>query len=669
MDKLDQKPGTLSPDTPRATLDIRDFAIYLLLLLSTLAVYSQVRSYEFVSYDDPEYVTANPNVRSGLSIHGLTWAFTTDRDGNWFPLTWLSHMADSQFFGQRSGLHHLTNVLLHTLSALLLFALLKRMTGSRWRSAAVAALFALHPLHVESVAWVAERKDVLSGLFWMLTLLGYAHYVERPRPGRYLLVVIPFCLGLMSKPMIITLPFVLLLLDVWPLRRLSFKKFAPAGRTKKKGQSRTEPEAKTAGILWEKAPLFALSACSAVVTYVFQQRGGALVPANWIPLGTRIANALVSYVLYIWQSFWPSRLVVFYPHPFSLPAWETAGAGLVLVGVSILALRLLPRLPYLAVGWFWYLGTLVPVIGLVQVGMQSRADRYTYMPLVGIFLLVTWGVADLFQRWPNAKPALGALAVAACCACLILTWNQVQNWRNSTALFTHAVEASTDNYLGYYGLGGVLRDQGRFDEAVTFYGDATRLSPRYAGAHSGLAGVFLRQGRINEAITELTEAIRLSPAIAEDRISLGIALNKLGKSADGAAALLEAIRLEPDSADAHYNLGIVYAGMGQTDDALAQFDLAVRLEPDRPEAHYNLGSALAVQGKMSEAIAEFTKALQLRPNYGSAHNNLGSALASMGRIDEAITHFSEAVRLMPESEEARRNFEYATSLQTKPIKK
>jgi tetratricopeptide (TPR) repeat protein len=669
MDKLDQKPGAGAPDIPRATLDIRDFAIYLLLVIGTLAAYNQVRSFEFVAYDDPEYVTANPNVRSGLTLHGLTWAFTTGRDSNWFPLTWLSHMADSQFFGQRSGLHHLTNVLLHTLSALLLFALLKRMTGSRWRSAVVAALFALHPLHVESVAWVAERKDVLSGLFWMLTLLGYAHYVERPRPGRYLLVVIPFCLGLMSKPMIVTLPFVLLLLDVWPLRRLSIKKTAPAGRTKKKGQSGMEPKARAAAILWEKAPLFALSACSAVVTYFVQQRGGALVPANWIPLGARVANALVSCVVYVWQAFWPARLVVFYPHPVSLPAWEIVGAGLVLLGVSILALRSLPRLPYLAVGWFWYLGTLVPVIGLVQVGMQSRADRYTYMPLVGIFLLLTWGVADLFQRWPIAKPALGAMAVAACCACLILTWYQVQNWRNSEALFTHAVMASTDNYLGYYGLGGVLRDQGRLDDAATLYGEATRLYPRFGGAHGGLAGVYLKQGRINEAITELTEAMRLSPATVENRISMGIALNKLGKGADAVAELLQAIRLEPDSADAHYNLGIVYAGMGQTDDAIAQFDLAVRLEPDRPEAHYNLGNALAVQGKMSEAIDEFTAALQLRPNYGNAHNNLGSALASMGRIDEAITHFSEAVRLMPESEEARRNLEYATSLQSKPIKK
>ncbi len=669
MDKLDQKSGARAPDIPRATVDIRDFAIYLLLVVSTLAAYSQVRSYEFVAYDDPEYVTANPIVRSGLTLHGLTWAFTTDRDGNWFPLTWLSHMADSQFFGQRSGLHHLTNVLLHTLSALLLFALLKRMTGSRWRSAVVAALFALHPLHVESVAWVAERKDVLCGLFWMLTLLGYAHYVERPRLGRYVLVVIPFCLGLMSKPMIITLPFVLLLLDVWPLRRLSFKKSAPAGRTKKKGQSSVEPKAKTAGILWEKAPLFALSACSAVVTYLVQQRGGAVVPANWIPLGARIANALVSYVAYIWQVFWPSRLVVFYPHPTSLPAWETLGAGLVLAGVSILVLRLLPRLPYLAVGWFWYLGTLVPVIGLVQVGMQSRADRYTYLPLVGIFLLVTWGVADVFQRWPTGKHALGTIAVAACCACLILTWHQVQNWKNSAALFTHAAVASTHNYIGYYGLGGVLRDQGRFAEAVTFYGEAARLFPSFAGAHSGLAGVYLKQGRINEAIKELTEAIRLSPATVEDRISMGIALNKLGKGADAAAELLEAIRLDPDSADAHYNLGIVYAGMGKTDDATAQFELAVRLEPDRPETYYNLGNALAVQGKMSEAIAEFTTAIQLRPNYGNAHNNLGSALANMGRIDEAVEHFSEAVRLMPESEEARRNLEYATSLRTKPIKK
>ncbi len=654
--------------------DIRDFAVYSLLLLGTLVVYGQVHDYGFVGLDDPEYVSSNPYVHRGLTLDNLAWAFTSNRDGNWFPLTWLSHMADYRFFGARSGLHHLTSVLLHAFSTLLLFAFLKRMTGFRWRSAVVAALFALHPLHVESVAWVAERKDVLSGLFWMLSLWGYARYIERPGIGRYLFVVAAFCLGLMSKPMIITLPCVLLLLDVWPLRRIALRESVAVRGPKQKARPAAVPNRNVARVFWEKIPLFALSACSAVVTFIVQQKGGAVVPVGWIPLDLRVENALVSYGAYLVQTFWPERLVVFYPHPLSLPAWQIFLAGLVLLAISILALRSLRRFPYVAVGWFWYLGTLIPVIGLVQVGLQARADRYTYIPLIGIFLLVTWGTADVFQRLMPARSALAGMSVAACSACLILTWHQVQYWKNSASLFSHAVEASSGNYLGYYGLGGVMREQGKLDEAVTFYSEAVRLFPSYAGAHGGLGAVYLKQGRLEEAISELSIAISQASnqpedRINEDRINMGIALNRVGKPDEAIVQLMEAIRLDPDSSNAHYNLGTVYAGMGKTDDALAQFAKAVELEPDSPEAHFNLGTANAGLGKMNEAIAEFKEAIRLRPDYGNAHNNLGSALASLGRFDEAITHFTEAVRLMPDSQDARRNLEYAITLRDKSAKK
>lgn len=660
MAKIPNKTGAGGSDSSGRTLDRRDFAIYIVLLLATLAVYSQVRSFDFTSYDDPQYVSANPHVRSGLTREGIVWAFTTNWGANWFPLTWLSHMADFQFFGNRSGLHHLTNVLLHLFSTLLLFALLNRMTGCRWRSGVVAFLFALHPMHVESVAWVAERKDVLSGLFWFLTLWGYLRYVERPRVGRYLLVVLPFCLGLMSKPMIVTLPFVLLLLDVWPLRRLPTAAATHTEQPKRKDRQVVGRKERIAGILWEKAPLLVLSVASGVVTFLVQRGGGAVVPQQWIPLGRRLGNALISYVAYVAKAFWPTRLAEFYPYPSSIPAWQVLGAALILAGISILALRAVRRFPYLAVGWFWYLGTLVPVIGLVQVGMQARADRYSYIPLIGIFLLVAWGIADVLRS--KAKTALAVMTGVAGAACIALSWNQVQYWKNSAALYSHAIEAVPGNEIGYYGMGGVYRDMGRLDEAASNYREAIRLAPRLTGAHSGLAGVYLKQDRPEEAVRELTEAIRLSPNVAEDRVSIGVALDKLGKRDDAIAQLLEAIRLDPESADAHYNLGRIYYEMGQVDEALLQFAISVRLFPDNPESHYNLGRTLAAQGKMTEAVAEFTAAIRLKPDYGGAHNNLGSALGNLGRIDEAITHFSEALRLMPGSEEVRRNLEYALSL-------
>ncbi|MBZ5495807.1 MAG: tetratricopeptide repeat protein [Acidobacteriia bacterium] len=661
MAKTHRKAGAVRSDKrqPAQRLDI---LVYILLLLTTLAVYSQVRSYDFVNYDDREYVSENSHVRAGLTWESMVWAFTSDYDGNWLPLTWLSHMADCQLFGLRSGLHHLTNVLFHTLSTLLLFAFLKRMTGSRWRSAFVACLFALHPLHVESVAWVTERKDVLSCFFWFLALWAYLRYVERPRPGRYLIVLVSFCLGLMSKSMIITLPFVLLLLDFWPLRRIRVPGSTVPGEPKQKLRLDLEAKPGVGSVLREKVPFFALSACMAAVTFMVQRRGGAVISLDWIPLGTRLATALISYIVYIAKVFWPWRLAAFYPHPLELPAWQVITAGLAVAGISVLVLRSIRRFPYLAVGWFWYLGTLVPVIGLVQVGMQARADRYTYIPSVGILLMLAWGAADLFERRPRGKYVLAGLATAACAACLILTWFQIQYWKDSASLFQHALRITADNQVAHNGLGVALVEQGKMDDAIWHYQEAIRIRPNYPEAHANLGDVYLRLRRTGEAIQQLSEAIRLNPDSPEARINLGIALGALGKTDDSIAQLLEAVRIWPGSANAHYNLGNVYAGVGRLSEATAQFYQAVRLEPDNAEAHYNLGVTLARQDNMSGAIAEFATAIRLKPDYAGAHNNLGSALANLGRIDEAIAEFSEAVRLSPDSEEARRNLEYARSL-------
>ncbi len=385
--------------SPKATPNRRaDFLICLVLLLATLFVYAPVRHFNFVDYDDPDYVH-NYHVKNGLSPESIKWAFTSGDAANWFPLTRLSHLVDRELFGDLSGFHHLTSLLLHCVAALLLFAFLNRATRARWPSAFVAFVFALHPMHVESVAWVAERKDVLSACFWFLTLWLYVRYTERPAAGRYVLALLSFALGLMSKPMIVTLPFVLLLVDIWPLRRLPLRGF------------NEDSKRRLTILLREKIPFFALCGAGAVVTYLTQQHTGAVVSLSKFSMGLRIENALVTYVVYVAKTFWPTGLAVLYPHALQIPVWQPALCALILVGVSALVIRSIQARPYLAVGWFWYLGTLIPVIGLVQVGEQARADRYMYVPMVGIGIMLAWAGKDVLARWPKAKLALVAVAI------------------------------------------------------------------------------------------------------------------------------------------------------------------------------------------------------------------------------------------------------------------
>jgi protein O-mannosyl-transferase len=638
-----------------------DLLVCFLLLLAILAVFSQVRSFDFVNIDDPEYITTNARVRAGLSWEGLRWAFTSGYAGNWFPITWLSHMLDAQLFGMDAGLHHIVNVLLHSLSTILLFVMLKRMTKARWRSAFVAFLFGLHPLHVESVAWVTERKDVLSAFFWILTLWFYARYVEKPRFRRYVHVIASFSLGLLSKSMVVTLPFVLLLLDFWPLRRTAVSAQAVAAKAGQKPKPNRQERPKLTAVLIEKAPLLALSFAVSVITFVVQRRSGAVAPLDYVPLATRLGNGLLSYITYIGRMFWPTGLAVFYPLPTELPLWQVTAAFVLLALISYLVVRRIRTSPYLAVGWFWYLGTLVPVIGVIQVGMQAHADRYTYLPLIGLFLMLAWGLADLLRVWPPAKKTLAAVAVVFSSACLFLTWHQIQYWQDSRTLFEHALAVTIDNAVAHNGLGIALSEQGRFEDAISHFQEAIRIKPRYPEARSSLGAALLRLGRTDDAIRQLEDAIRISPGALEARINLGIAFQTQGKTDGAVEQLLKAIQIQPDSANAHYNLGRAYAGAGRIGEAAGEFLIASKLEPGNAEAHYNLGITLARGGDMGAATTEFTRALQINPDYGAAHNNLGSALASQGRLDDAILHFREAVRLMPDSEEARRNLEYALS--------
>jgi Flp pilus assembly protein TadD len=563
------------------------------LVLLVLAVYGQTGSHAFITLDDGQYVYGNSHVRGGLSTEAVRWAFTTFHAANWHPLTWLSHMTDVELFGLDAGWHHRMNVLLHLLNTVLLFLVLWRMTGGLWRGAFVAALFAVHPLHVESVAWVAERKDLLSTLFWLLTMGAYLGYVRRPGVARYLPVIGLFCLGLMCKPMLVTLPFVLLLLDKWPLERLS--------------------RASVARRVLEKAPLLLLSAASCVVTYMAQR--DAISSVDLVPFGVRVSNALVSYATYLWRTVWPASLSVFYPHPASvrsgIPAWEVAVAALLLAGISFLAFRERHRRPYLAVGWLWYLGTLVPVIGLVQVGAASHADRYTYVPLIGIFLAVAWAVPDVFTMQRARRFALVAAGVAVVAAFSAVAHVQAGYWRDNVTLFSRALAVTEKNWVALTNLGTAYEERDDPREALKYYEEVPRVKPDFALGWYNLGGISGKLGRPQEAIGYFQEAVRL----------------------------------KPEYASAWYNMGLAYARLGRLEESIRGFREAVRFDPDHANAWYNQGVALAREGRLQEAIACFRETVRIRPDFAEAWSNLGVICEKLGQRGQADESCREAQRI------------------------
>jgi tetratricopeptide (TPR) repeat protein len=609
--------------------------------VATVALYAPVARFDFVNFDDPEYVTRNTHVRDGLTPSGLEWALTSGEAANWFPVTRLSHMLDSQLFGLRAGLHHLTSVFCHALAAVLLFAFLVRATHARWPSAWVAFLFALHPLHVESVAWVAERKDVLCAFFWFLALWAYVRYAERPGRGRYLTVLLLFCLGLMSKPMIVTLPFLLLVLDAWPLRRLS------------------------RAAVREKIPFFALAAASAIVTFLVQQSSGAVKEIARLPIGLRIENALVSCAIYCLKTVWPSKLAVFYPYPAAYEWWMVAAAALAIAVITALVLRWFRRAPYLAAGWIWFLIALAPVIGLVQVGAQARADRYMYIPMVGLAIMLAWGAADLARRWPAIRRPAGVAAIGACLAAAAVSAAQIQHWKNSETLFQHALDVTTDNYLAEHNLGSYLLATGRLPEAIAHLEAALRIRPESAPARSDLASALAQTpGRLPEAIAQYRAALRLLPDSAVLHHNLASALAKFpDRLPEAIAEYQAALRIDPGYAEAHNNLGLALAGVpGRLPEAIAEYQTALRLQPDFAEAHYNLGVALSNTSRFPEAAAEFEAALRLKPDYAEAHNNLGVALSQIpSRSTQAMAHFEAALRSQPDYADAHYNLGVALS--------
>jgi tetratricopeptide (TPR) repeat protein len=633
-----------------------------LLIIATFGVYERVTHHEFVGLDDGAYVFENDRVLTGLNLESLQWAFTTTRASNWHPLTWLSHMLDVQLFGRDPRGHHLVNLLFHIANTAFLFLVLQRMTKAIWPSAAVAALFALHPLHVESVAWVAERKDVLSTFFWLLTMSLYARYVASPAAGRYLQALLVFALGLMAKPMLVALPFVLLLLDYWPLRRtqVGSEKRAPRRKRRESGLDLRE-RTTWLRLLWEKIPFFALSALSSVVTILAQRSGKAIVTMESLPIGLRLENALVSYVGYIAKTLWPHPLAVYYPHPGEISIWAATGAGLLLVGLSFLAIRAGRRYPYLPIGWLWFVGTLVPVIGLVQVGEQAMADRYTYVPLIGLFIVLVWGAAELATRWRLPRVLLLAVVGVLLIALSVQTWAQVGHWRNTERLFEHTLRVTTDNSMAHTALAGGLFHQGRLEEAVTHYRKALEIDPEYARAHHNLGATLVRQGHLTEAIERYAEAVRLDPDHATYHVGLATALHRVERMDEAIEHYLEALRIEPHQADALNNLGVARMSRGELDQAIRAYSEAIRTRPAYTEAHYNLGYALSLQGKFEEAVGHYEGALRINPEDADTHYELGETLRRLGQLDPAIAHYSEALRLDPEYPGAHESLREASS--------
>lgn len=569
--------------------------IILVLAIAVLAVFWRVHRFEFVNYDDDQFVYKNERILSGLTIDNIVWFFTHSHAGHWQPLTAVSHMLDYKLYGLNAGGHHITNLILHVINTLLLFVILRRMTGSPWPSAFVSAAFGLHPMHVESVAWVTERRDVLSALFLILTIAAYFRYTRKPSASRYLFTLLFFALGLMSKPMLVTLPFVLLLLDYWPLERFGKRSLK--------------------NMILEKLPLLALTAVSCAITVVVQTKVGTLATVRGLGLYARISNAIVSYVQYVVKTFWPVNLAVFYPHPGDeIPLWQVIGAAAVLVAVTSWLLALSKRHKYLLTGWLWYLGTLVPVIGLVQVGAQSMADRYTYIPSIGFFIAAAWGANELLAEWKYRRFFFGCLSFAVILIFTVLTWFQVGYWRDSLNLFDHSIKVTKENDVSYNNRGTVYYEGGEYANAIADYDKAISLSPAQATAYYNRGKVYTAEGRYDLAISDYSKAIELNPRLSE----------------------------------AYNNRGNAYKNTGRYEPAIVDYSKAIEISPRLAEAYNNRGTAYYEKGQLAAAIFDYNKAIELNPVFAWAYFNKAGACESAGLKKEAVEAYKAFIRYAPQ---------------------
>ncbi len=594
--------------------------IYLFLAAVSLVIFGQTTRYDFVNFDDDLYVYNTPAIQSGLTLKGIAAAFTNPHARNWHPLTTLSHMLDCQLYGLNAGGHHATNIILHTIAVLLLFRVLRQMTGAVWKSAMVAALFAVHPLHVESVAWVSERKDVLSVVFFFLMLGAYGRYARAVSITRYVVVALLFAAGLMSKPMLVSAPIVLLLLDCWPLRRFE----QPFSTSEKAQISKGGNQRRIIGLLLlEKIPLFILSATACVITFIIQKRATGAIPP--LPFLWRVQNAFASYVIYAWKTLWPTRLAVFYPHPNdTLPMWEVIFAVVLLLAITAAAIVFRSQRAYLLTGWFWYLVMLIPVIGLVQVGEQGHADRYTYLPNIGLFVVMVWLAADVAMV-RRSRSRLAVTTAVAVLIVLVLAWAaliQTSYWRNSDTLWTHALSVTSNNDVAHNNLGYLCIDRGEPDKAISHFESAARIRSAKQDAHYDLGSAFVQ-------------------------MNLADALARKGRSDEAMVHYEEAIRLQPDYADAYYNRGNVLFTKGRIDEAITDWEKALQIQPNDVDAHTGLGNALLRKGALREAIAHYEQALAIAPEDPHSRNNIAWVLATAS--DASIRDGTRAVGFAQEA--------------------
>ena len=629
-----RKPAPPSHVTIRRT----DLVILLGLAVVTIGIYAQVIGHQFITLDDPTYIRENPVVNRGVTLAGLAWAFTTFYVANWHPLTWISHMIDCQLFGTNAGRHLLVNALIHAANTLLIFYFLFRTTRARWPSALVAALFALHPLHVESVAWASERKDTLSTFFGLLSLIAYVRYTEAPSIKRYAWVAITLALGLLAKPMLVTWPFVMLLLDYWPLGRFAAvipseveesrrktSKLTPRGLSTSLGMT-------TKKLIVEKIPLFALVAASATITFVAQSYGGAVRTLMHAPFTFRLSNALVSYAKYLLLTFWPHDLAMYYPlPPTGIPTWQVIGAAFLLIGITALCLfQSRKHSGYLIVGWLWFLGTLVPVIGFVQVGGQIMADRYFYIPSIGLFIAIVFGLADFARSWHVTPPLSLGIAAGVLLILATLTNMQIQRWRDSFTLFEHTLAVTPPNLHIEHNLGLAMGGSGRYDEASAHFEKALQIDPNFYDSLVGMGVTRDFQDRLPEAINSFQAAIRSQPDTPTAHVHLGRVLWKQNSDEAALEEIRRASQLAPDDADIQADFGLALQLIGRVPEAIEQFHKALRMNPNNAEVHANLGLALLASGRPRESIPEFEIALRLNPELKDVADNLQSAQAQLG---------------------------------------
>jgi tetratricopeptide (TPR) repeat protein len=643
--------------------------ICVLLGLAVATVYLPAVFLDFTNYDDTYYVTENPHVRGGLTRANVAWFFTHTCVANWQPVTLLSHALDCQIYGLNPAGHHLTSVLLHGANTIVLFLLLQSMTGAAWRSAAVAALFALHPLHVESVAWISERKDVLSTLFGLLSLWAYVKYVwgkseiRNPKPetnpkfetgsGKiyYVLALAFFALGLMSKSMLVTWPCVMLLLDYWPLGRLRFAEMNIDGEPDSRRSALTTR--RLIPVVVEKLPFFALSMTMSIVTFFTFKEGKAVAPLEAIPIGTRVLSAAISYIGYMRKLIWPSDLAPIYPRNLDWPVWEMAVAPVLLAVITALAIWKRDRRPYALAGWAWYLGTLLPVIGLVQIGSHAMADRYTYIPAIGLMWSVVWMAADCVATGTWRQMALATAATAGLLSCTIIAQKQLMYWQNTETLFRHAVAVTSNNYIAWSSLAFDYAKRHEAREAEQCFRTALAIKPRSTFLLDKLAGVLIDQGRYDEAMAQCETALQLEPQMAAAHGTVGLALMKQGKTQQAIEQYEESLRLDPEEASAHYNLANALARQGEYEKAREHYQESVRLEPTSAEAHNNLGYMLTRENKLNDAMSEFRAALALEPGSWHARYGLGDALARQGKLKEAANEFLEVLKIEPKAASAQ----------------